>query len=110
MRTTLVLVALPTGNVVVGETRVFVGTVVDGSMKARLKPYAVERLVGETGLYPKSRKGVTRGLLAVELIILEECKCIGINGEDTRIIGREPMVEGHQFRSQILSLDAQERG
>ena len=92
MRTTLILVALPSGDVVIGETGIFVGSIIDGSVEARLKPYVVERLVGKTGLQPKAGESVSRSLLAVELIVLEERKRVGIYGEDSRIIRGEPMV------------------
>jgi hypothetical protein len=92
MRTTLILVALPSSNVVIGKARVFVGAIIDGSMEASLKTHIVERLVGEARLQPEARKSVSRSLLTVELIVLEECKRVGINGEDTRIIGRKLVV------------------
>ena len=92
MRTALILVAFPLGDVVIGETRVFVGSIIDGSMKASLKTYVVERLIREARLQPEAWESVSRSLLAVELIVLEERKRVGINGEHPRILGGEPMV------------------
>ena len=92
MRTTLILVALPSGDVVIGETGVFVGAIIDGSMETSLKTHIVERLIGEAGLQPESRECVACGLLTVELIILEERKRVGINSENARIIRRKPVV------------------
>ena len=92
MRTALILVALPSGDVVIGETRVFIGSIINGSMKTSLKTYVVERLIREARLQPEAWESVSRSLLAVELIVLEERKRVGINGEDTRIIGRKLVV------------------
>lgn len=92
MRTALILVAFPLGDVVIGETRVFVGSIIDGSMKTSLKTYVVERLIREARLQPEAWESVSRSLLAVELIVLEERKRVGINGEHPRILGGEPMI------------------
>ena len=110
MGTTLILITFPPGDVVISEARIFVGPIIDGSVETCLKPYVAQRLVREMGLQPKARKSVSRNLLAFKLIVLEECKCVGINSKDAHIIGGEPIVGTHQFHSQILSLKAQERG
>ena len=80
MNTALILVAFPLGDVVIGETRVFIGSIINGSMKTSLKTYVVERLIREARLQPEARESVSRSLLAVELIVLEERKRVGING------------------------------
>lgn len=92
MNTALILVAFPLGDVVIGETRVFIGSIINGSMKTSLKTYVVERLIREARLQPEARESVSRSLLAVELIVLEERKRVGINGEHPCILGGEPMV------------------
>lgn len=92
MNTALILVAFPLGDVVIGETRVFIGSIINGSMKTSLKTYVVERLIREARLQPEAWESVSRSLLAVELIVLEERKRVGIYGEDSRIIRGEPMV------------------
>ena len=80
-----VLVAFPERNVVIDVVRVSVSTVEDKRLQAQLKLYLSQRHVGELGLNPKSRQGITVRQAARELIISEEADTLQLHLERMQV-------------------------
>ena len=90
--TALILISLPSADVVVGVARIFVGTIKDERMKSELEAHGIQRLIGQLGLQPQPRQGVATGLLAFAFIVLEERNIIELEGERARGSIIQPIV------------------
>ena len=80
-----VLVAFPECDVVIDVVRVSVSAVEDKRLQAQLKLYLSQRHVGELGLNPKSRQGITVRQAARELIISEEADTLQLHLERMQV-------------------------
>ena len=107
MGPTLILIALPSSNVVIGKTRIFIRTTEDQGMNTCLDAHSIVGLIGESWLQPKARKGIASHVLTIELIVLEKRQCLGIDGESLGVVGREVIVSSRHPCGQFLSMKAQ---
>ena len=90
--TALILVALPSGDVVIGKARVLIRAIEDEGMETSFDANGIEGLVGDTRPYPEAWQRVTCDMVGIELIVLEESECISIKGQRTSVVGREVVV------------------
>ena len=108
--TVLILSAFPACDVMVGETRIFVGAVEDSGVEAGLKKDGIQGLPGEPRLHPEAWQRVARGLIAAILIVLEERKGVDVHAERARLVVAEAVVGGRQASSQVLRTQGQGTG
>lgn len=110
MGTALILRAFPLCDVVVGIAGVLARSVEDDGMQTSFETDSIERLVREAWLQPEARKGVARGLIAAELIILKECERLYIHGKRARIVVGQAVVSGRKTCGKVLGVSYLETG
>ena len=110
----LILVALPSGDVVEGVVGIAVGAVEEHEVDARLEAYLGDGGIDEFGLEPGARQGVALGQLAAELVVVEEEQGIDLGLQGSHQGGVDAMgfdAEGvPHFGSQGLQEDHPQPG